>query len=174
MIGEMDSQQKQHTSEFDYGREVERAILHVFVVRREHPMDHPVWRRRVASRPRDIFYLTQETQFSVHRSTSSLPRSWSLRRRLLGNECRQPQQVFDAEVRATGRHRHERIRRRYTRPCCRQVSKLVPVITKADAVLSPSEVLVYELELAPVEGVKDMRNQEVCVRSSDTSAVDCI
>jgi hypothetical protein len=91
---------------------------------------------------------------------SSLPRSWSLRRRLLGNECRQPQQVFDAEVRATGRHRHERIRRRYTRPCCRQVSKLVPVITKADAVFSPSEVLVYELELAPVEGVKDMRNQE--------------
>ena len=33
-----------------------------------------------------------------------------------------------------------------------------PVITKADAVFSPSEVLVYELELAPVEGVKDVRN----------------
>jgi hypothetical protein len=79
---------------------------------------------------------------------------------LLGNERRQPQQVFDAEVRATGRHPHERIRRRYARPCCRQVSKLVPVITKADAVFSPSEVLVYEPELAPVEGVKDMRNQE--------------
>jgi hypothetical protein len=29
-----------------------------------------------------------------------------------------------------------------------------------DAVFSPSEVLVYEPELAPVEGVKDMRNQE--------------
>ena len=115
MIGEMDSQQKQRTSEFDYGREVERAILHVFVVRREHPMDHPVWRRRVASRPRDIFYLTQETQFSVHRSTSSLPRSWSLRQRLLGNERRQPQQVFDAEVRATGRRPHEPIRRRQAR-----------------------------------------------------------
>ena len=25
---------------------------------------------------------------------------------------------------------------------------------------SPSQVLVYELELAPVEGMKDMRNQE--------------
>jgi hypothetical protein len=35
-----------------------------------------------------------------------------------------------------------------------------PVITKADAVFSPSEVLVYEPELASVEGVKDMRNQE--------------
>jgi hypothetical protein len=31
---------------------------------------------------------------------------------LLGNERRQPQQVFDAEVRATGRRPHERIRRR--------------------------------------------------------------
>ena len=123
-------------------------------------MNHPVWRRTVASRLQDIFYLTEETQFSLHRSTSSLPRSWSLRRRLLGNERRQPQQVFDAEVRATGRHPHERIRRRYARPCCRQVSKPAPVITKADAVFSPSEVLVYELELAPVEGVKDMRNQE--------------
>jgi hypothetical protein len=60
----------------------------------------------------DIFYFTQETQFSLHRSTSSLPRFWSLRRRLLGNERRQPQQVFDAEVRATGRRPHERIRRR--------------------------------------------------------------
>jgi len=79
---------------------------------------------------------------------------------LLGNERRQPQQVFDAEVRATGRHPHERIRRRYARPCRRQVSKLVPVITKADAVFSPNKVLVYELELAPVEGVKDMHNQE--------------
>jgi hypothetical protein len=28
------------------------------------------------------------------------------------------------------------------------------------AVLSPSEVLVYEPEFAPVEGMKDMRNQE--------------
>jgi hypothetical protein len=35
-----------------------------------------------------------------------------------------------------------------------------PVITKADAVFSPSEVLVYEPELTSVEGVKDMRNQE--------------
>jgi hypothetical protein len=34
------------------------------------------------------------------------------------------------------------------------------VITKANAVFSPSEVLVYELELTSVEGVKDMRNQE--------------
>jgi hypothetical protein len=60
----------------------------------------------------DIFYITQETQFSLHRSTPSLPRFWSLRRRLLGNERRQLQQVFDAEVRATGRRPHERIRRR--------------------------------------------------------------
>ena len=52
------------------------------------------------------------------------------------------------------------IRRRQACPCCRQVSKLAPVITKADAVFSPSEVLVYEPELTPVEGVKDMRNQE--------------
>jgi hypothetical protein len=79
---------------------------------------------------------------------------------LLGNERRQPQQVFDAEVRTTGRRPHERIRRRYARPCCRQVSKLAPVITKADAVFSPSEVLVYKPELTSVEGVKDMRNQE--------------
>jgi hypothetical protein len=48
-----------------------------------------------------------------------------------------------------------------------------PVITKADAVFSPSEVLVYESELTSVEGVKDMRDRKVCVRSSDTSAVDC-
>ena len=108
----------------------------------------------------DIFYLTSATQFSLHSSTSSLPRSWSLRRRLLGNERRQPQQVFDAEVRATGRRPHERIRRRYACPCCRQVSKPALVITKAYAVFSPSEVLVYQLELAPVEGMKDMRNQE--------------
>jgi hypothetical protein len=33
-------------------------------------------------------------------------------------------------------------------------------MTKADAVFSPSEVLVYEPELTSVEGVKDMRNQE--------------
>jgi hypothetical protein len=111
-------------------------------------------------RPRDIFYLTKETQFSLHRSTPSLPRSWSLRRRLLGNERRQSQQVFNAEVRTTGRRPHEQIRRRYARPCCRQVSKLAPVMTKADAVFSPSEVLVYEPELTSVEGVKDMRNQE--------------
>ena len=65
-----------------------------------------------------------------------------------------------AEVRATGRRPHERIRRRHARPCCRQVSKFAPIITKADAVFSPSQVLVYELELAPVEGMKDMRNQE--------------
>ncbi len=108
----------------------------------------------------DIFYLTYRTQFSLHRSTSLLPRFCSLRRRLLGNERRQPQQVFDAEVRATGRRLHERIRRRYARPCCRQVSKPALVIPKADAVFSPSEVLVYEPELASVEGMKDMRNQE--------------
>ena len=65
-----------------------------------------------------------------------------------------------AEVRATSRRPHERIRRRHARPCCRQVSKLAPIITKADAVFSPSQVLVYELELAPVERMKDMRNQE--------------
>ena len=130
-------------------------------------MDHPLTsfgssgvEADAASDALDIFYLTFVTQFGLHRSTPSLPRSWSLRRRLLGNERRQPQQVFDAEVRATGRRPHERIRRRYARPCCRQVSKLAPVITKADAVFSPSEVLVYELELAPVEGMKDMRNQE--------------
>jgi hypothetical protein len=35
-----------------------------------------------------------------------------------------------------------------------------PVITKADAVFSPSEVLVYESELTSVEGVEDMRDQE--------------
>jgi hypothetical protein len=46
------------------------------------------------------------------------------------------------------------------RPCCRQVSKPAPVITKADAVFSPSEVLVYESELTSVEGVEDMRDQE--------------
>ena len=34
----------------------------------------------------------------------------------------------------------------------RQVSKPAPVITKADAVFSPSEVLVYETELTSVEG----------------------
>jgi hypothetical protein len=130
-------------------------------------MDHPLTsfgssgvEADAASDALDIFYLTSWTQFGLHRSTPSLPRSWSLRRRLLGNERRQPQQVFDAEVRATGRRPHERIRRRYARPCCRQVSKLAPVMTKADAVFSPSEVLVYELELAPVEGMKDMRNQE--------------
>jgi hypothetical protein len=33
-------------------------------------------------------------------------------------------------------------------------------ITKADAVFSPSEVLVYESELTSVEGVEDMRDQE--------------
>jgi hypothetical protein len=108
----------------------------------------------------DIFYLTRATQFSLHRSTPSLPRSWSLRRRLLGNERRQPQQVFDAEVRAPGRPLHERIRRRYARPCCRQVSKPTLVIAIADAVFSPGEVLVYEREFAPVEGMKNMRNQE--------------
>jgi hypothetical protein len=108
----------------------------------------------------DIFFLTNATQFRLHRSTSSRPRSWLLRRRLLGNERRQPQQVFDAEVRATGRPPHERIRRRHARPCCRQVSKLAPIITKADAVFSPSQVLVYELELAPIEGMKNMRNQK--------------
>ena len=107
-----------------------------------------------------IVSLTLEAQFRLHSSTSSPPRSWSLRRRLLGNERRQPQQVFDTEVRATGRRPHERIRRRYARPCCRQVSKPALVITKADAVFSPSEVLVYEPELAPVEWMKDMRNQE--------------
>ena len=106
------------------------------------------------------FTLQKRHNLAYIRSTSSLPRFWSLRRRLLGNERRQPQQVFDAEVRATGRRPHERIRRRYARPCCRQVSKLAPVITKADAVFSPSEVLVYEPELTSVEGVKDMRNQE--------------
>src|SRR6516164_9078050 len=108
----------------------------------------------------DIFYLTCATQFSLHRSTPSLPRSWSwsLRRRLLGNERRQPQQVFDAEVRAPGRPLHERIRRRYARPCCRQVSKPTLVIAIADAVFSPREVLVYERELAPVQGMKGMRN----------------
>ena len=108
----------------------------------------------------DIFVLTDATQFRLHRSTSSRPRSWLLRRRLLANERRQPQQVFDAEVRATGRPPHERIRRPHARPCCRQVSKPAIVITKADPVFSPSEVLVYELELAPVERMKDMRNQE--------------
>src|SRR6516165_11013935 len=113
-----------------------------------------------ASETMDIFYLTNETQFSLHRSTPSLPRSWSLRRRLLGNERRQPQQVFDAEVRATGRRPHERIRRRYARPCCRQVSKPTLVIAIADAVFSPREVLVYERKLAPVQGMKGMRNQE--------------
>ena len=111
-----------------------------------------------ASETMDIFYLTCATQFRLHRSTPSPPRS--LRQRLLGNERRQPQQVFDAEVRAPGRPLHERIRRRYARPCCRQVSKFAPIITKADAVFSPSQVLVYELELAPVERMKDMRNQE--------------
>ena len=113
-------------------------------------------------RHQDIFYLTVETQFGLHGSPSPspLPRAWSLRRHLLGNERHQPQQVVDAEVRATGRRPHERIRRRYARPCCRQVSKLALVITKANAVFSPSEVLVYELELTSVEGVKDMRNQE--------------
>ena len=113
-----------------------------------------------ASEMVDIFYLTRTTQFSLHRSTPSLPRSWSLRRRLLGNERRQPQQVFDAEVRAPGRPLHERIRRRYARPCCRQVSKPTLVIAIADAVFSPREVLVYERELAPVQGMKGMRNQE--------------
>ena len=108
----------------------------------------------------DIFVLTVETQFRLHRSTPARRRSWSLRRRLLGNERRQPQQVFDAEVRATGRRPHERIRRRHARPCCRQVSKFAPIITKADAVFSPSQVLVYELELAHAERMKDMRNQE--------------
>ena len=67
---------------------------------------------------------------------------------------------IDAEVRAPGRRPHERIRRRYARPCCRQVSKLTLVITIADAVFSPRQVLVYERELAPVQGMKDMRNQE--------------
>ena len=111
-----------------------------------------------ASETMDIFYLTCATQFRLHRSTPSPPRS--LRRRLLGNERRQPQQVFDAEVRAPGRPLHERIRRRYARPCCRQVSKPTLVIAIADAVFSPREVLVYERELAPVQGMKGMRNQE--------------
>ena len=83
-----------------------------------------------------------------------------MRRRVLGNKRRQPQQVFDTEVGATGRRPHEWIRRRDARPCCWQVSKLAPVITKTDAVFSPSEVLVYEPELTSVEGVKDMPNQE--------------
>ena len=117
-------------------------------------------RADAASETVDIFYLTYATQFSLQRSTPSLPRSWSLRRRLLGNERRQPQQVFDAEVRAPGRPLHERIRRRYARPCCRQVSKPTLVIAIADAVFSPREVLVYERELAPVQGMKRMRNQE--------------
>ena len=65
-----------------------------------------------------------------------------------------------AEVRATGRRPHERIRRRHARPCCRQVSKPALAITIAETVFSPREVLVYERELAPVEGMKDMRNQE--------------
>ena len=108
----------------------------------------------------DIFVLVDATQFRLHRSTTSQARSWSQLWRLLGNERRQLQQVFDAEVRATGRRSHERIRRRYARPCCRQVSKPALVITKADAVFSPSQVLVYELKLAPVERMKDMRNQE--------------
>jgi hypothetical protein len=147
--------QKSRWSRGSYALLTPAAVKEVFAGFRWPPTsDRPVrsggW--TVASRPHDIFYLTEETQFSLHRSASSLPRSWSLRRRLLGNERRQPQQVFDAEVRATGRHPHERIRRRYARPCCRQVPKLVPVITKADAVFSPSEVLVYELELAPVGG----------------------
>jgi hypothetical protein len=60
----------------------------------------------------DLFYFTKKTQFNLHRSTSLLPLFWSLRRRLLGNERHQPQQVFDAEMRATGRRPHERIRRR--------------------------------------------------------------
>jgi hypothetical protein len=76
------------------------------------------------------------------------------------NERRQPQQVFDAEARAPSRRSHERIRRRYARPCCRQVSKLTLVITIADAVFSPREVVVYQRELAPVQGMKGMRNQE--------------
>ena len=71
-----------------------------------------VWATKDIGFRLDIIYFTQKTQFSLHRSTSSLPRFWSLRRRLLGNERRQPQQVFDAEVRATGRRPHERIRRR--------------------------------------------------------------
>jgi UDP:flavonoid glycosyltransferase YjiC (YdhE family) len=35
-----------------------------------------------------------------------------------------------------------------------------PLVCAADTVFSPSEVLVYEPGLAPVEGMKDMRNQE--------------
>jgi len=61
---------------------------------------------------------------------------------------------------ATDRQLSAGMHGRQARPCCRQVSKLAPVITKADAVFSPSEVLVYEPELTSVEGVKDMRNQE--------------
>ena len=114
----------------------------------------------IAGNDVDIFFLTSGTQFSLHSSTSPRPRFWSPRRRLLGNERRQLHQVFDTEVRATGRRPHEWIRRRHARPCCRQVSKSALVITKTDAVFSPSQVLVYELELAPAERMKDMRNQE--------------
>jgi transposase InsO family protein len=63
-------------------------------------------------------------------------------------------------VRAPRRHLHERIQRRQARPRCWQESQATLVITKANAVLSPGEVLVYEPELAPIEGMKDMRDQK--------------
>ena len=83
-----------------------------------------------------------------------------LRQSLLGNQCRQLQQVFNAEVRASGRRPHERIRRRQARPIRRQESQPTLVITVTDAVLSPGEILVYERELTPVKGVKHMSNPE--------------
>ena len=64
--------------------------------------------------------------------------------------------MVDAEVRASGRHPLERIRRNRVGPGGRQAAYPATVIVKVDALLAPGIAPLDQSELAPKEGMEGM------------------
>lgn len=87
---------------------------------------------------------------------------------LAGNQRNQVQEVVDPEVRATGRHAGERIRRHCTGPGGCQASYLAGVIVKVDALLAPGIAPFDQNELAPEEGMERMGDPK------NLLPIDCI
>ena len=76
--------------------------------------------------------------------------------------------MVDAEVRASGRHPLERIRRNRVGPGGRQAAYPAAVIVKVDALLAPGIAPLDQDELASEEGMKGMDYPE------DFLLIDCI
>jgi hypothetical protein len=78
------------------------------------------------------------------------------------------QEVVDAEVRASGRHPLERIRRNRVGPGGRQAAYPATVIVKVDALLTPGIAPLDQDELASEERMEGMGDLK------DFLPIDCI